>query len=149
MSIHGPKPYKFTGFGNIHGPKPYKFIGFGDLHGPKPYKFIGFGDLMHYKNGNHATAAGGRAPRAGQGTCQTPERLLASRDAAWDGGEGEGTTSPPLTGWLFLSGSLATRYSDFSNFRPIVGQTWPQNLLERRGSSCSAGCSKNQPADQF
>jgi hypothetical protein len=21
----------------LHGPKPYKFIGFGDLHGPKPY----------------------------------------------------------------------------------------------------------------
>ncbi len=40
-----PKPYRFTGFGDMHGPKPYKFIGFGDLHGPKPYKFIGFGDL--------------------------------------------------------------------------------------------------------
>ena len=23
---------------DIHGPKPYKFIGFGDIHGPKPYK---------------------------------------------------------------------------------------------------------------
>ncbi len=30
-----PKPYKFTGFGDIHGPKPYKIIGFGDIHGPK------------------------------------------------------------------------------------------------------------------
>ncbi len=35
--IHGPKPYKFIGFGDIHGPKPYKFIGFGDIHGPKPW----------------------------------------------------------------------------------------------------------------
>ncbi len=40
---HGPKPFKFTGFGDLHGPKPYKFIGFGDLQGPKPYKFTGFG----------------------------------------------------------------------------------------------------------
>ncbi len=39
----GPKPYKFTGFGDLHGPKPYRFIGFGDPHGPNPYKFIGFG----------------------------------------------------------------------------------------------------------
>ncbi len=26
-----------------------------------------------------------------------------------------------------LSGSLAIRYSDLSGFRPISGQTWPQN----------------------
>ncbi len=41
--FHGPKPYKFIGFGDVHGPKPYKFIGSGDVHGPKPYEFIGFG----------------------------------------------------------------------------------------------------------
>ncbi len=29
----------------IHGPKPYKFIGFGDIHGPNPYKCIWFGEL--------------------------------------------------------------------------------------------------------
>ncbi len=40
---HGPKPYKFIGFGDIHGPKPYKFIGYGDIHGPKPYRFIRLG----------------------------------------------------------------------------------------------------------
>jgi hypothetical protein len=40
-----PKPYKFTGFGDIHVPKFYKFIGFGDIHGPKPYKFRWFGDI--------------------------------------------------------------------------------------------------------
>ncbi len=33
--LHGPKNYKFIGFGDLHGPKHYKFIGFGDLHGPK------------------------------------------------------------------------------------------------------------------
>ena len=27
----------------------------------------------------------------------------------------------------------------------MFGQTWPQNPPERRGSSCSAGCTKNQP----
>jgi hypothetical protein len=43
--IHGPKPYKFIGFGNIHGPKPYKFIWFGNIHGSKPCKFIGFGNI--------------------------------------------------------------------------------------------------------
>ncbi len=43
--IHGPKPYKFIGFGDIHGPKPYKCIGFGDIHDPNPYEFIGFGDM--------------------------------------------------------------------------------------------------------
>ena len=46
---HGPKPYKFIGFGDIYGPKPYKFIGFGDIHSPKPYKFIGFDDLAALK----------------------------------------------------------------------------------------------------
>ena len=45
VTFHGPKPYKFTGFGDIPGPKPYIFIGFGDIHGPKPYKFIGFGAI--------------------------------------------------------------------------------------------------------
>ncbi len=29
--INGPKPYEFTGFGDIYGPKPYNLIGFGDL----------------------------------------------------------------------------------------------------------------------
>ncbi len=40
--------FRKRGGGNmrgIHGPKPYKFIGFGDIHGPKPYKCIGFGTL--------------------------------------------------------------------------------------------------------
>ncbi len=32
-----------------------------------------------------------------------------------------------------LSGSLATRYSDFSGFRPIFGQTWPPNLSRTTG----------------
>ncbi len=27
----------------IHGGKPYRFIGLGDIHVTKPYKFIGFG----------------------------------------------------------------------------------------------------------
>jgi hypothetical protein len=38
IQIHGPKPYKCIGFGDILGPKPCKFTGFGDIHGPKPYK---------------------------------------------------------------------------------------------------------------
>ncbi len=42
---HGPKPYKFIGFGDMHDPKAYKFIRFGDMHDPKPCKFIGFGDM--------------------------------------------------------------------------------------------------------
>ncbi len=32
-----------------------------------------------------------------------------------------------------------------AGFRPILGQTSPQNPLERRGSSCRAACTKNQP----
>ncbi len=32
-----------------------------------------------------------------------------------------------------LSGSLAIRYSDFSCFRPIFGQTWPQNPSRTTG----------------
>ncbi len=36
INIHGPKPYKFIGFGDSHGPKPYLFIGFGDIHAPQP-----------------------------------------------------------------------------------------------------------------
>ncbi len=46
--IHGPKPYKFIGFGGIHGPKPYKFIRFGGIHGPKTYKFMGFGGIIRF-----------------------------------------------------------------------------------------------------
>ena len=46
-----PKPYKFTGFGDIHdtkrinleglvtSTKAYKFMRFGDIRGPKAYKF--------------------------------------------------------------------------------------------------------------
>ncbi len=40
-----PKPYHFTGFGDIYGPKPYYLIGFGDIYGPKPYYVIGFGKI--------------------------------------------------------------------------------------------------------
>ncbi len=32
-----------------------------------------------------------------------------------------------------LSGSLATRYSDFSGFRPIFGQSWPHNPSRTTG----------------
>ncbi len=28
-------------------PNPIKFMVFGDIHGPKPYKFIGFGVLRN------------------------------------------------------------------------------------------------------
>ncbi len=53
--MHGPKPYKFTGFGDMHGPKPYKFIGFaswllfrfglGPWMSPNPMNFIGLGAM--------------------------------------------------------------------------------------------------------
>ncbi len=66
MVVHGPKPCKFIGFGDLHGPKPYKFTGFGDLHGPKPYKFIGFGckhKLRHTDGARPSPApAGGGTP---------------------------------------------------------------------------------------
>ncbi len=42
--LAGPKYIPVPGT-DIHGPKPYKFIGFGDIHGPKPCKFTGFGDI--------------------------------------------------------------------------------------------------------
>ncbi len=67
-AIHGPKPYKFTGFSDIHGPRPYQFIGFGDIHGPRPYKCIGFGDSHGPKPykfigfGNPHPSAGGLPP---------------------------------------------------------------------------------------
>ncbi len=43
-------PYKFIG---IHGPKPYKFKGFGDIHGPNPCEFIRFfgGCLLFMRGG--------------------------------------------------------------------------------------------------
>ena len=39
--IHGPKPYKFIGFGAMDVTKPYKFIGFGAMDVTKPYNSIG------------------------------------------------------------------------------------------------------------
>ncbi len=67
---HGaPKPYEFTGFGDVHGPKAYEFTGFGDIHGPKAYKFIGFGNLDVKAD-----------PKTGPGRpARGPEALLSNR----------------------------------------------------------------------
>ncbi len=47
---------------------------------------------------------------------------------------------------MYLSGSLAIRYCDFSGFLGrFSAKLGPKTPLKRRGSSCSAGCSKNQP----
>ena len=40
---------------------------------------------------------------------------------------------PIVATWHILSGSLATRYSDFSGFRTIFGQTSPQNPSRTKG----------------
>ncbi len=49
-------------------------------------------------------------------------------------------------GWPNLRGSMAIRNSDFG---PVFGRfsakLGPKTPLERRGSSCSASCTKNQP----
>ncbi len=60
FAIHGSKPYKFIGFGDIHGPKPYRFTGFGDIHGPKPYFDI---PVVNFR---------WKDPRQGAGYCLAP-----------------------------------------------------------------------------
>jgi hypothetical protein len=42
------------------------FLDFGDIHGPKPYKFIGFGDIPHLFLEKGARRAGFPARRAGR-----------------------------------------------------------------------------------
>ncbi len=47
----------------IHGPKPYKFIGFGDIHSPKPYKFVWFGDIRLGRSGRLSRRSPPARPR--------------------------------------------------------------------------------------
>ncbi len=58
----------------MHGPKPYKLIGFGDMPGPKACELIGFGD----------------GPRAGPGTSSARALGTPGLGPPGHGGRGPG-----------------------------------------------------------
>ncbi len=43
------EPHAFKGFGAVDVTKPGRFIWSGDFHGPKPYKFMGFGAATNHR----------------------------------------------------------------------------------------------------
>ena len=120
------KPYKFIRFGTMAVTKPYKFIGFGAMAVTKPYQFIG----------RDRPGSGGRYFVG----------LSVLPGGIW-GGRGPGVVFQSSG---LLSGSLATRYSDSSGFRPIFGQTWPQNPSRTAGVVLQCRLhQKSGPPDKF
>ncbi len=131
--IHGPKPYTFIGLGETHGPKPYKFIRLGDIHGPKPYKFIGLEAPSPWFLGYRIIF------RLQPGSSALSGCFLASlthRRAP----DALRCCNSPISAVHWHFGILI--FVDFWRFSAKLG---PKTPLERRGSSCSAGCTKNQP----
>ncbi len=98
---------------STYSPKPYKLIGFGDIYAPKPYNFVGLGDIC--------------APKLykliGFGDICAPKPYNPT--VTWSQNKKLNKTK--------LSGSLAIRYSDFSGFQQIFGQTWAPNPSRTTG----------------
>ncbi len=101
-------------------PNPIKCIGFGDIYGPKPYKFIGLGDIYGPKPYKFI----------GFGDIYGPKRykFIGFGDIQHAG---------------YLQAFWPKNFG--SDFGRISAKRGPETSLERRGSSCSTGCTKNQP----
>ena len=99
-------------------PNPIESMRFGGIYGPKPCKFIGFGDIYGPKPYKFIGFGG-----------------IHVEGAPCENGNGFENSA---VHWQF--GILI--FQVFGRFPAKLG---PKTPLERRGSSCSAGCSKNQP----
>ncbi len=140
------------GFGDIHVTKPHKFIGlyllvlwlvsfltcYGSWVLPPPRQAPQRGCLqtperriwttLHISSRARQGTSTNTWDRGGPGPWIYPgpgcARVRVCADPVCSGG---GKDTEGVAGSHMLSGSLAIRYSVFSGFRPIFGQTWPQN----------------------